>query len=164
MDKKLLDKKIVDLLEYRIQQEEFSSRLYEDMHLWLEDKGYTNLAKVYKEYAEEEMEHAGWAKKFLLSFGIKPKLKVLNSPESSYETCLDILEATYEHEWEISKQCEEMASEALKMGKNMLYSLALKYCDEQIDELDKAIAFLDIYKLTNDMLVFDDYIGKNYLA
>lgn len=162
-DRNLLKPEVIKLLEYRIQQEEFSSRLYQDMHLWFADKGLNNLAAIYKEYASEEMEHAGWAKEFLLSFGVKPKLQILPSPESGYKECYEILEATLEHEIDIKEQCEELAKEALKMGEMSLYTLAFKYVDEQIDEIDKAYDFLSIYEMTSDKLVFDEYIGKQYL-
>ena len=49
MDKSnLLSKKIVDTLNYRIQQEDFSSRIYEQLALWLNDKGYLNTSSLYK--------------------------------------------------------------------------------------------------------------------
>lgn len=161
--KDLLSPEAVEALEFRIQKEEFSARLYEDMHLWFEDKGFTNLAKVYKEYSDEEWEHAGWAKKFLLSYGYKPTLKPLASPEVGYESCTEILEATLEHELQVSEECRKMTIEALKRGEVELHTLGLKFVEEQIDEVDKAINFLDIRKLTNDELIFDDYIGKHYL-
>lgn len=164
MDKKLLSEEAVKALEQRILSEEFSARLYEDIHLWFEDKGYNNLAKLYKEYSDEEWEHAGWSKKFLLSYGYKPCLKQIPSPESEYESCDDILEVTLEHELDVQRECEIMAKEALKRGEMALYTLALKYVQEQIDEADKAISLLDIKKLTSDMLIFDDYVGKHYLG
>lgn len=163
MEKILLSKEAISALEERIMKEEFSARLYEDMHLWFEDKGYNNLAKIYKEYSDEEWEHAGWAKKFLLSYGIKPKLKPLPSPEVGYKECYEILEATLEHELEVTKECEKLASDALKRGEITLYTLGLKYCEEQIDEVDKILGLLGVYNLSKDMLVFDNYIGKHYI-
>ena len=75
MDKSnLLSKKIVDTLNYRIQQEDFSSRIYEQLALWLNDKGYLNISSLYKRYASEESNHADWAKSFLLDYGITPCL------------------------------------------------------------------------------------------
>ena len=47
-DTQLLKSEVVDLLNYRIQQEEFSSRLYEQMSLWLDDNGFMNTSKLYK--------------------------------------------------------------------------------------------------------------------
>lgn len=163
MDKQLLSNEAIASLEQRIQSEEFSSRLYEDMHLWFEDKGYVNLAKLYKKYSDEEMNHAGWAKDFLLSYGIKPKLKILQSPEANYKDCEDILNTTLDHELTVTKECENLAVSALKRGEITLYTLGLKYCAEQVEEINKSVSLIDSYKLTSCMLLFDQYVGETFL-
>jgi len=156
----LLDAKIVDLLNYRIQQEEYSARLYMHMSLWLDNKGYKHMSKLYKDYSEEERAHAQWACDFLLNHGITPDLKAIPSPTSEYSSCMDLLEATLEHELDIQKQCEEMAEKALEFKNAALRSLALKYCEEQVDEIGKAIDLIDHAKLTTDMLVLDHYVER----
>lgn len=162
-DTQLLSAEVVELLNYRIAQEEASSRLYEQMALWLDDNGFMNTSKLYKKYSGEEMNHAGWAKQFLLDYGITPTLKALPSPEAEYTKILEILEATLAHETEITRQCEEMATKALKMNSHTLYSLAVKYCAEQVEEMGKSITNLDVYKLTSCDLMFDQYVGTNLL-
>lgn len=159
----LLDKRVIEVLNYRIQQEELSSRIYEQMSLWLNDKGYVNFSKLYKIYADEELKHAGWSKSYLLDYGITPTLMPLPSPKMEYTDLLGVLEATLQHELDITKQCEDMASVALKGNMHVLYALSSKYCAEQQEEIGKAITNLDIYKLSKDMLVIDNYIGENIL-
>ena len=164
MDKSnLLSKKIVDTLNYRIQQEDFSSRLYEQLALWLNDNGYLNTSSLYKRYASEESNHADWAKSFLLDYGVTPTLLKLESPEMEISGLKDVFEVTLEHELEITKQCEELATTALKEGNHVLYHLASKYCGEQQEEIGKAITNLDILKLSSDMLIIDHYIGDKLL-
>ena len=68
----MLDKKIIELLNYRINQEQLSSRIYEQMSLWLDNKGLKNFSTLYKNYSDEELVHAGFAKEFLLAYGINP--------------------------------------------------------------------------------------------
>ena len=156
----LLKPEIVTLLNFRIQQEELSSRIYNQMSLWLENKGLSNLAKVYKNYSEEELTHAGWASEFLLNFGVTPELMTLPSPYIEYEDLKAILEITLDHELTITKQCEELAEKALTLKNAGLRALAEKYCTEQIDEVGKAIDMLDHFALTTDLLVLDHYVEK----
>lgn len=164
MDKsKLLDKKIVDILNYRIQQEEFSSRLYEQISLWLNNEGFLNCSELYKKYANEELVHAQWSKSYLLDYGLTPTLQTLQSPEMEISGLKDVFEMTLEHELEVTKQCEELASTALKEGNHVLYHLASKYCGEQQEEIGKAITLLDIFKLSTDMLIIDHYVGDKLL-
>lgn len=160
MKDSLLPKEIVADLNYRIQQEEFSSRLYKQMALWFKNEGYAHLGALYTKYAAEEMNHAGWAEEFLLNHGIVPELRPIQSPYAEYTSCMQILEETLSHELEVTKQCEALASKALKMGSHTLYSLASKYCSEQIEEVGKAIDIIDHAKLTDDLLVLDHYIER----
>lgn len=161
--KKLLNDKVIETLNYRIQQEEHSSRIYEQLALWLDNKGYLNFAKLFHKYADEEMIHAGFSKSYLLDYGITPCLQSIPSPEMEIESLLDVLEAAYDHELLVTQQCEDLASMALKEGNHVLYQLAAKYCSEQQEEIGKSITNLDIYKLSTDMLVIDNYVGENLL-
>lgn len=160
-----LSQTIIDQLNYRIQEEQYSSRIYEQMSMFFQDKGLLNLAKVYDKYSHEELEHANWAKKFLLSFDIEPKLMPLAPPYDSFDfkTIKEVLDLTLDHEMEISRQCNELATLALKESNHLLYSLALNYCKEQIEEIEKAYDFLNIFELNDNQLIFDNYIGENYL-
>ena len=153
----LLDNKIVELLNYRIQQEEYSARLYMQMSLWLDNKGYKHISKLYKNYSKEERQHAQWACDFLLNHGVTPELNTLESPYVEYKDCFEVLEDTLKHERDILKQCEELAQKAGELKSYALQSLAFKYCEEQVDEIGKAIDLLDHAKLTSDMLVLDHY-------
>lgn len=163
MDRKLLPQECIDIMNYRIQQEEFSSRLYEQMKLWFDNKGYTNLAKLYDSYVSDEMQHAGWAKSYLLDYGITPELKPLASPYVDYKDCKEILNETLKHEQIITSQVSELASKSFKMNNFVLYSLALKYCAEQQEEIGKVVNLLDISELTSDGLVLDSYVKENIL-
>lgn len=142
----MIDEHCIKNLQYRIQQEEQSSRLYLSMSMWLNNEGYTGAAKLWKKYADEEMTHADWAKDYLLAMGVNPETPVLAAQPTSFEGLPAIIKASFEHEITITKQIKTMASEALKQGDHMLYELALRYLKEQVEELDKAQTWLD--KLT----------------
>lgn len=160
---KLLNDKTIEALNYRIQQEEHSSRIYEQFSLWFDNKGLLNCSKLFKNYADEEMVHANFAKQFLLDYGITPCLQPLPSPEMELNTVLDVFEAAHEHELLVTKQCNDLATMALKENNHVLYQLALKYCTEQQEEIGKTITLLDILKMSSDMLVVDHYIGDKLL-
>ena len=160
----LIDEKAIKLLTYRIQQEELSSRLYEQMALFLDDKGYKNSAKVWFKWASEELNHAKWAKDYLLAFGVTPALQDLDSPGMSFSSLCDIIRKSYEHEINITKQCNELAGEALKLNDHVLYSLATKYTHEQIEELDKLQTLMDVIETFGEskeaMLLLDSHIDE----
>jgi ferritin len=113
------------------------------MSLFLNNKGYINAGKLWKKYSDEELIHAGWAKEYLLSFGILPELRTIEQPDNEFTDLAQIIDLTYDHEIEVSKQCNELATCALDNQDHLLYSLANRYVKEQVEELDKAQTLKD---------------------
>lgn len=134
---------VINILNYRIEQEEQSSRLYHSMSIWLNDKGYLGAAKQWQKYSGEETEHAGWAKEYLLDMGVQPKIPALKEPPQNFNSFPDIIRGSYDHEIIITKQCNDLANQALKSGDNLLYQLANKFLVEQQEELGKLQNLLD---------------------
>jgi len=134
---------VIKILNYRIEQEEQSSRLYHSMSLWLNDNGFMGAAKAWQKDADGEMEHANWAKEYLLDMGVKPTLPALQKPPHDFTGLCDIIRMSFEHEIVVTKQCNDLANNALKTGDNLLYQLANKFLQEQQEELGKLQTLLD---------------------
>lgn len=145
-----MDKKLITLLNYRIQQEEESSRIYEQFALWLDNAGFKNFAALYYKYAHEELAHSKFAKDHLLAFGIEPDLKPLPAPAYKFNSLKEILKLTLEHEQEITRQCSELTKVAAALDDFPTMTLGMKYCAEQVEELDKAQTFVDMIETFGD--------------
>ena len=139
----LISKKTIDLLQYRIQEEENSARIYLSMSMWLENEGFLNATKLWKKYSSEENSHADWAREYLLSFGILPETPELKKVKSSYKGLSDIIQKSFDHEIEITLQLQKLAKHAIQIDDHMLYTLAEKYLKEQIEEHDKTQTLVD---------------------
>jgi len=139
----LISKECINLLNFRVEQEEQSSRLYHSMAIWLNDNGYMGASKAWQVDADGEMVHAGWAKEFLLDLGIKPIIPALKEPMQSFAGLPDIIRKSYDHEVIVTKQCSELAKHAMKDGEPILLQLALKYMSEQQEELGKIQTLVD---------------------
>lgn len=136
-------KDYIDILTARIEQEEFSSRLYESMSLWLDNNGFVYAAKAWKKDSEEELKHAGWAKQFLLDMGVTPKLSALPALPQAYKGLPDVIRQSYAHEIKITQQINDLCDFALKSGNHLLYQLALKFMAEQQEEMGKVQTLVD---------------------
>ena len=139
----LLSEELVKVLQYRIQQEELSSRLYQAMSLWLNNKGYSGAASLWMKYSKEELTHADWSRDYLLAMGITPEVPLLTAQPTSFQGLPEIIKASYDHEILVTKQCKELADKAFKSGDHMLYTLAAKYVAEQVEEHDKMQTWVD---------------------
>lgn len=160
----LIPENIVRLLNYRINQEELSSRLYYAMHEWLDYNGYFGAAKLWKEYSEEELEHAGWARKILEDYNYLPETQALGNVQEQFKGLPDIINASLEHELTIAKQCLELASESSKACAWQVFTVALKFVDEQTDEIAKINNWVDRLEMMGDdkreIMLLDQEMGK----
>ena len=139
----LISESLIKLLYYRIEQEEYSSRIYLAFSMYLNNKGYTGAAKLFKKYSDEELIHADKAREFLLDMGIQPMTPKLEMPEQNPLGLPDIINKTFEHEAEITRQCTDLYKAAAEEGNVMLMHLALWYCGEQQEEMGKAQNWVD---------------------
>lgn len=139
----MIEEHCITYLQYRIQQEELSSRLYLAMSMWLNNEGYTGAASLWKKYSDEEMGHAGWSRTYLLSMGVTPDVPALAAQPSTFTGLPQIIKDSYQHEITITKQIKDMAKEAMKKGDHMLYELCLQYLKEQVEEHDKTQTWVD---------------------
>jgi len=139
----LISKSCLELLQKRNHNEEKSARLYEDMYMFLNNIGFVNAGKLWHKYAHEELLHADWARDYMMSLGIQPELREMPKLKGDYEGFVDIIEKSYQHELEITKECKDLAACAMREGDAMLFALASKYLNEQIEEVDKMQTWVD---------------------
>lgn len=137
---------LIKLLNYRIQQEEYSSRLYKSMSVWLNVNGFAGAAKLWESYSEEELKHAKWAYEYLTDLNILPEVPALMQPVDKFKSLSDIVILSYKHEVEITAQCQSLAQEAQQLGDYMTLNLAQKYLKEQQEELAKTNYWIDRLK------------------
>jgi ferritin len=160
----LIEADCLELLQKRNHEEEKSARLYEDMYMFLNNKGFTGAGKLWHKYAHEELTHADWAREYMMSLGVQPELRPMPKLTGDYTGLVDVIEKSYEHEILITEQCKELAACAIKCGDFMLYELAAKYLKEQIEELDKVQTWMDKLEIfgkdKNALRFLDNEMGE----
>lgn len=139
----LLSEDCVEYLNYRVQQEEYSGRIYLAMSMWLDNNGYVNAAKLWRRYSNEEMAHSDIARTYLLSMGVQPATPKLDAPNQNFRGLPEIIELSYDHEIVVTKQIKELAGDAMKKADHMLYEFALAYLKEQVEEHNKMQNWVD---------------------
>lgn len=139
----LLTEECEQYLNYRIQQEEYSARIYLSMAMWLENEGYLGAGKLWKKYSDEEMLHANDARTYLLSMGVQPITPMLEAPSQVYSGLPEIIKKSYEHEIEVTTQIKDLSTHALSINDHMLYTLGQTYLKEQVEEHNKMQNWID---------------------
>lgn len=163
----IISQKIVDLLNFRIQQEEQSSRIYKAMSVWLGLNGYTNSEKLWQKYSNEELTHANWAYQYLLDLDIKPITPSQEQPQNDFKGLPNIIALSIAHEIKITEQCKSLSKACLSEGDVMTFVIAQKYVAEQIEELGKIdllVKQLETFgENKTDLRLLDNWIGDNLL-
>ena len=159
-----LQSSILEQVNYRISQEEISSRLYYAISIFLNYKGYSGAAKLFEKYSNEELVHAQWSYDYLLSLNILPDVRPITTPTqgSEFKDLSNIIELTLKHENEITIQCNKFAKMCSDSGDLITFSLAQKYCKEQIEEMDKANYWVDRLNLFGNSPVAMRMQGRIY--
>jgi len=160
----IIPQQISDLLQYRIQQEEQSARIYKAMSVWLNLHGYTGASKLWQKYSDEERVHVEWAYNYLLDLNILPITPAQQSPQVSFRGLPQIIALSYQHEVEITEQCQSLAKAAFNAGDMMTFDLAQKYVKEQVEELAKTQLWIDKLESFGDsnivLLEIDEQMGE----
>jgi len=143
----LISERLKALINYRINQEEYSSRVYHAMYLFLEDKGFFTGAKLWKKFADEEMQHAEKAREFLFSMNIRPESQAIAAPPVEYFTFGDVVSASLMHEIEITKQCQNLYNTAVEEKNPLAITLAHEFINIQIHELKEYYDLQNLYNI-----------------
>jgi len=159
---KFINEEVIKLLNYRIQQEQYSSKVYEQMSAWLQNASFLNSSKIWAKFASEELTHAELAKDYLLSFNIMPELMVIEEAPNDFKDIKEIIQATFDHEVMVTEQCLALTSKAMDLKDWTLFALGQKYNEIQRVEMDEVYNLVDISNLSNDNLILDKYIGDNF--
>lgn len=139
----MLSGKIIDLLQFRIEEEEKSARLYLAMSQWLDFNGFLGAGALWLKYYDEELGHAKWAYEYLQERGVMPIVNPIVGPITSFDGLEDIINKSHEHELVISASCNELAIACHEEQDYMTNQLADKYLKEQIEEENKFLILID---------------------
>ena len=130
----MLNKKIEDAFNDQINAELFSSYLYLAMSAHLEDTAMKGMARWMKFQAKEEMEHAMKFVDFIAERGGRVVYKGIETPQSEWNSPLEIFKAAYEHEQYITKRINDLMELAIP-EKDFASQVFLQwFVSEQVEE------------------------------
>jgi ferritin len=146
----MISKKVEDKINYQIQLEEQSSRIYMAMASWCEVNGYSGAAKFLYTHSDEERLHMTKLIKYLNDKGGYATLQSLEMPENKFDNLLDVFEQILKHEEFISESINKLFETAFN-AKDFTTSQFLQwYIEEQIEEESLFKGILDKFRLAGN--------------
>jgi ferritin len=162
--KKMLSKKMLDELNKQINEELYSSYIYQAMAAYFESEGWKGMAHWMDKQAGEEQEHARKFYDYIYARGGRVRFHAINEPPFSYKSPLDAFSAALEHEEHITGRIYLLLDIARKEKDNATEIMLQWFVSEQVEEEEHAMEIVDMLKRIKDstgaLFQLDHQLGK----
>ena len=163
-----ISKKVEAVLNQQINAEFWSAYLYLSMSAWAEAKGFKGFANWMRVQFHEEVSHALKIQDFILTRSGQVKLEPLAAVKTSWDSLLNMMEDTYEHECKVTSLIHQCYEAALAEKDYATSTMLQWFIDEQIEEEANALEIIDVLKITGEksggVFYLDKKLGHRTLA
>jgi ferritin len=142
--------KLAKLLNEQITNEMSSSYLYLGMSAWFERTPYGGFAQWMAAQSREETLHAMKFYQYLISREAEVELRAIPKPRQTYQSPVDVFEASLRQEQLVTKQINELYEVAEQVRDHASKNLLLWFLNEQIEEEKTVGDLLERLRLAGD--------------
>jgi len=144
-----LSESVLAILNEQIKNELHSSQIYRGMSCWLDDAKWPAGTDLFFKYADEELGHMSKIYKYIFDRNCKAVVPACEGVKSDFSDIREVIEASLEHEIEVTNNWEAISNLAKEEGDNTTYEFAQWFLKEQVEEEDKFRTILE--KMDLDM-------------
>jgi len=160
----MLSKAMLKALNDQINEELFSSYLYQSMSAWFSSQNLNGFAHWFQLQAKEEWGHGMKIYNYIHLQRGQIILEAIKQPQSVWKSPLDVFEAGFKHEQHITACFTELVSKAQKDKDNATLNFLQWYVSEQVEEEATFDSILHTLRLIGDhmgsMFMMDKTLGK----
>lgn len=146
----MLNKKVQDALNQQLNEELYSSYEYLAMSAFFDEQNLDGMSKWMKIQSSEEYEHAMKFYAYILQANGKVELNAIKEPTKNFKTPLDVFEATYQHEKNVTKMIYELFDVTLTEKDHASNIFLQWFITEQVEEEATALKIVDKLKMLAD--------------
>lgn len=148
-----------DLLNKQITHELFASHAYLGISILAEQHTLKRLAKLFRQQAEEEREHALKILDYILEQDGAARLEAIDAPPAEFGTVLDAIEFAFKHEQKVTKQIHDLVALAEKENDYATRQFLGWFVEEQVEEVSSMRDLLDVARMCgNHLLNLEAYL------
>lgn len=156
-----INKKVEEVLNKQVNAELWSAYLYLSMAAWSESHGFKGFANWMIVQFHEETSHALKIKDFVISRSGEIKLQPITAVKTSWDSLLNMIEETYEHECKVTELINNCYEVALAEKDYATSTMLQWFINEQTEEESNALEIIDILKITGEKSGGIFYLDKN---
>jgi len=155
----LISKKLATAINEQINKELYSEYLYLSMASYFSSIGLDGFENFFLIQVQEERFHAMKMYNFLSERGGRVIMKAIDAPETDFESPLQVLQKTYEHEQYVTSLINNLMDLAISENDHATKSFLNWFIDEQVEEEASMETIVNKLKLIdgkgNGMLMLD---------
>lgn len=145
-----MNKEIEKALNSQLNFEIESAHIYLAMAGYASSIGLDGFENWYMVQYEEELAHAKKFINYMNDRGARVKITGFDDPNNTFESILDTLEISLNHEKKVTKRINDLMDLAQEKRDHATVSLLHWYVDEQVEEEDNFNNLIDKVKLVKD--------------
>lgn len=111
-----LPKEVVSLLLERLNDEFKAYYFYRSATNWCKNVGYFKAAEFFAKESEDELSHAKKIEDYITDWNVLPDLPTINKPEIEFDGLDDIINLSYEMEYDLYEAYEDTSMKIFKIG------------------------------------------------
>ncbi|MGE4379190.1 MAG: ferritin [Candidatus Izemoplasmatales bacterium] len=157
-----MDKKFVEAINVQLNFEIESAHVYLAMQNYFASKSLKGFEHWFQIQYREELEHAQKFMDYLNDRGERVDIRGFESPKNDFESILEILEISLNHEKEVTRRINNLMKIAIELNDYASISLLQWYVNEQVEEEANFQELIDKVKMVGNhgILMLDHALGK----
>lgn len=145
-----MNKKLVDAINKQLNFELESAHVYLAMQNFFAERSLSGFENWFAIQYKEEVSHAEKFMGYLKTRGEKIEISGFGDPKNDFDSVLDVLETSLNHEKEVTRRINELVDLAMELNDHASVNFLQWYVDEQVEEEDNFNKLIDQVKLVKD--------------
>ncbi len=160
----MISKKISELINKQITNEQFAAQSYLSMSAWFAIRDLNGIANYFRVQSKEELMHADKMVDYLLNVGEEVVLGAIPQPENNFNSEIEIFEKALAQEKGVTKDIFNIMKVANEEADFATISFFQWFVNEQVEEESSASQLIAKMKMVNDnpsaLFLFDQELSQ----
>lgn len=149
-----MDKKFVEAINTQLNFEIESAHVYLAMQNYFAANSLSGFKHWFQIQFREELEHAQKFMDYLNDRGEKVEIRGFENPRNEFDSILEILEVSLNHEKEVTKRINNLMKMAIEINDYASISFLQWYVKEQVEEEANFSELIDKVKMIGDKGIY----------
>jgi ferritin len=164
----MISKKIADLLNDQIINEQFAAQYYLSMSAWFSARDLDGIANYFRIQSKEELMHADKMFDYMNDVGAEIRMGAIEQPPHEFANAIEVFEKALAHERLVTRSIFNILKNANDEGDFATVSFLQWFVTEQVEEEANASQLVTKIKMVSEnpsaLYLFDQELAQRVLV